>query len=512
MIRSQFTCTFLEDVVLNARTATEGKSECLDFIPGSNFLGIVAKNYNDFKKRGLAYKVFHSGKVRFGDGHPYLSGERAIKVPTNWLHEKGKTLTDSTIWIHGHIPEDEQERHRRDSIQLKQARSGFFFPQDGSLVEADLTFALKSAQDREYRKAEEGKLFGYTALKKGSQWSFYLDCDDESICNMVAPLLGGLHHVGRSRTAQYGTVKIDRISQSVELIDSEQLTGGVCLYAESRLALYDESCRPTAIPSVKSLRLPEGSLILPKKSQIRKYTYAPWNNKRKCRDADRVCIEKGSVIMLELSKPVPPDFFQSGIGCFKSEGLGKIIANPSFLKADKSGKLLNLKLRKARSKTCSKIPYIIDAVDSDIPLKNWLLERKDLLEKDISILKDVNTFVREKGDLFMNIITPSQWGQIRSIANSSKSWTELERLLFQKPTKTGKDGQKENSIDRHLSGFLVSGKSAETWKRRAEGKELRSILKDKLMKSASKYGSIYAVRLAAAMQAFSKNSSNRKGE
>ncbi len=508
MIRFQFTCTLLEDVVLNARTATEGKNECLDFIPGSNFLGIVAKSYDDFERNGLAYSIFHSGEVRFGDAHPYLNGERAIRVPASWFHKKGETLTESPILIHGHIPDDELKRQEDKSIQIKQARSGFFFPHDGSLTKADWTFSLKSAQDRESRRAEEGKLFGYTALKKGSQWSFFLECDDESTGNLVAPLLEGLHHVGRSQTAQYGTVRIERVSQGVEPINPEQLAGEVCLYAESRLALYDDkNCRPTAIPSAKSLGLPEGSQILPEKSQIRKYTYAPWNNKRKCRDADRVCIEKGSVITVKLSEPVSANFLKSGVGSFRSEGFGRIIVNPVFLVADKSGKLLNLKLRKAGSKTLSETSYIVEAVNSDIPLKNWLLERKSLLEKDISILEDINTFVKEKGELFKSRITSSQWGQIRSIANSSENWVELEKLLFRKATKTGKNGQKENSLDRHLSGFLVSGKSIETWKRKAGGKELRDILKDKLAKSASVYGSIYAIRLASAMQALSKSSS-----
>lgn len=42
MTTLQFKCTLLSDVILNQKAATEGPNQTLDFIPGSNFLGIVA--------------------------------------------------------------------------------------------------------------------------------------------------------------------------------------------------------------------------------------------------------------------------------------------------------------------------------------------------------------------------------------------------------------------------------------------------------------------------------------
>ncbi|HAQ36975.1 MAG TPA: hypothetical protein DCQ58_00570, partial [Saprospirales bacterium] len=70
MIIRHYKCTLKTDVVLNASLATEGNMETLDYIPGSNFLGIVAnqiyQNYMD-----QAVEVLHNGHVSFGDGIIY---------------------------------------------------------------------------------------------------------------------------------------------------------------------------------------------------------------------------------------------------------------------------------------------------------------------------------------------------------------------------------------------------------------------------------------------------------
>lgn len=54
MEKIQFRCELLSDIVLNDSSATEGKRRSLDFIPGNNFLGIVASQlYKD------SMSIFH---------------------------------------------------------------------------------------------------------------------------------------------------------------------------------------------------------------------------------------------------------------------------------------------------------------------------------------------------------------------------------------------------------------------------------------------------------------------
>ena len=74
----RFKMTFLDSIVLSKTSNTEGNIEPLDFVSGSCFLGIVAKEYNSFEN---PFMIFHSGDVRFGDAHLLHKGKKTYKIP-----------------------------------------------------------------------------------------------------------------------------------------------------------------------------------------------------------------------------------------------------------------------------------------------------------------------------------------------------------------------------------------------------------------------------------------------
>ncbi|MEI6882544.1 MAG: hypothetical protein WCK82_14590, partial [Bacteroidota bacterium] len=77
MTERYYTCTLESDVVLNSKMATEGNMTTLDYISGSNFLGVVANSiYAKHKEK--AYSLLHSGEVSFGDAH--ISHEKNNEV------------------------------------------------------------------------------------------------------------------------------------------------------------------------------------------------------------------------------------------------------------------------------------------------------------------------------------------------------------------------------------------------------------------------------------------------
>ena len=82
MKRKVYRCTLLSDIIINQKAATEGNQNTLDFIPGSNFLGIAASaiypdpDLTDSEKM----EIFHSGHVRFGDAHPLFNGQRTVLI------------------------------------------------------------------------------------------------------------------------------------------------------------------------------------------------------------------------------------------------------------------------------------------------------------------------------------------------------------------------------------------------------------------------------------------------
>ena len=91
MEKIQFRCELLSDIVLNDSSATEGKRRSLDFIPGNNFLGIVASQlYKETDE--AAWIIFHSGHVRFGDAHPSANGTRGLRIPAAFFYPKLKGI------------------------------------------------------------------------------------------------------------------------------------------------------------------------------------------------------------------------------------------------------------------------------------------------------------------------------------------------------------------------------------------------------------------------------------
>ena len=97
-----FKVTFLSDIVLNDSSNTEGNIETLDFITGSSFLGMVAKNYDEFAKTFDTFDIFHSGKVRFGEATPYFENKTTYKVPFCFFAPKldsdKKEVKNKELW------------------------------------------------------------------------------------------------------------------------------------------------------------------------------------------------------------------------------------------------------------------------------------------------------------------------------------------------------------------------------------------------------------------------------
>ena len=164
MTSQQFQCTLLTDVILNVKSASEGPNATLDFIPGSCFLGIVASNYDSFGEK--AWEIFHSGNVRFGDAHPALNGVRTLRAAASFYHPK----LDAIHYFNFHLIDNQMG-------QIKQCRTGFYNyctlpPQK---VNVGRQFAIKSAYDREQRRAKDEQMFGYESLVKGCVFLFEIN-------------------------------------------------------------------------------------------------------------------------------------------------------------------------------------------------------------------------------------------------------------------------------------------------------------------------------------------------
>jgi len=450
MKKMQFKCRLLTDVILNSRAATEGNNSTLDFVPGNNFLGIVARHYEELSKEKMEMEIFHSGKVRFGDAHPVVAGHekrRSVHVPAAMFYPKLKS-PEEECYIHHFYEEDPNHK-----MQLKQCRSGFYVFENGTgtlkRTENCSSFAVKSAYDRESRRAKDEQMYGYESINAGQEFLFEVECDNDATAEKVGPLLIGTQRVGRSRTAQYGLVSIEEAKFSTHAGNVAPVDGIIAVYADSRLIFLDGNGLPTFRPTPEMLGL-KGT-ILWDKSQIRTFQYAPWNYKRKCRDTDRCGIEKGSVIVVQTDSTAPVE--SQYVGSYKNEGFGHVIYNPDFLKAkDGTNGLAEYRLEKESSAKKEPEPRT-----TDTPLLRFLRNRQD--ENDIETMNKVNEFVKANKEKFKDpdVSFASQWGTIREIASHAKDESLLSKKLFGRDIFKGKLEFDDNE------GYLTHGVAEKEW-------------------------------------------------
>ena len=437
MKRLHFTCELKSDVVLNQRAATAGNHQTLDFIPGNNFLGIVAgRLYNDGSVSAAdKLRLFHTGEVRYGDAHPVLDGVRTLRVPASMFYPKGEKVSDRCFIHHGYDRDKDP-----DKLQLKQCRSGFYTFADGVGKEKriDTSFAIKSAYDSEKRRSEDERMYGYESLPKGLKMAFDVELDDSAahLADAITNALTGRRHVGRSRTAQYGLVSIEASNDSTP--DYTRPTQGelTTVYADGRLIFLDpETGEPTFRPTVTQLGLTSG-MIMWDNCQVRTFQYAPWNAKRMTRDADRCGIEKGSVFVVKDAKGVPSE--SKYVGNYRNEGFGKVIYNPSFLDYDKSRNGMAITLMEETSKPESGSGATVDAqalLATGSPLLQYLGRKQKEISKLEEVYELVNKFVDANFRKFNQELFASQWGSVRAIATSmvehsdAEIWRAVEQFL-----------------------------------------------------------------------------------
>lgn len=461
MKQKLFICTLLSDVIINQAAGTEGNQSSLDFIPGSNFLGVSASTlYDDNQLSSLDKKtIFYSGCIRYGDAHPAILGSRSLKTPLSFFLPKNQS---QPLYLHHFVDPSKVK------AQLKQCREGYILPKDDGvlMIKTKKNFAIKSAYDREKRRSMDEQMFGYESMKKGGVYMFEVTFDDsvsEILVNKVVKSLLGIKRVGRSKTAQYGLVEIKESASLASIYHKKQISEKdyVLLYAESRLIFADADGLPTFTPSAEDFGL-EGGTILWDRCQIRTFQYAPWNNKRRTRDADRCGIEKGSVFVIRPKKMVPEQFLY--VGLYQSEGFGKVCINPDFLlEANPDGisekRLTELNLEDiVTSGDSNNKESKLNTNDQklyDLVYKN---HQKEALQYEI--LTYVNDYTEKNEALFKGNSFASQWGSIRKIALAN-SGNRIKDLLFKEKT-----------------GYLMHGVAADKW----DAKRRRSTLEDFIVK------------------------------
>ena len=476
----QFECRLLTDVILRQSAATVGNGSTLDFIPGNNFLGIVAAHYDEFSPED-ATTVFHSGRVRFGDAHPVADdgSVRSLHVPASMFYPKTGKASETLYIHHFYNRADDNLGLGGGPQQLKQCRRGFyeFDKGEGTPAVIPTSYALKSAYDRDLRRSEDSKMYGYESLEKGTKFLLEVEVDDDGLAGRIAELLTGVHRIGRSRTAQYGLVELrEKAFKNVTGNISSSL---ITVYADGRLIFLDADGEPTFRPTAEDLGI-EGGEIDWERSQVRTFQYAPWNGKRMTRDADRTGIEKGSVFVISGGTVTGTGY----VGSYRNEGFGKVIYCPEFLESKRDNGRAVYVLRESADAAAATKPD--KTALEGTPLLQFVAKASMREKAEEFIYSQVNEFVSKYAGKFRGERFASQWGSIRMLAVQHSTYSEIVYQLFdkQKTTKHGKDNQKKDEPD----AYLTHGVAAEQWKKGGRIKLLRDFI-DGIHKE-SQYGDI----------------------
>jgi hypothetical protein len=431
MKRLDFICTFKSDIVLHASSNTEGKIEKLDYIPGSNFLGMVARDYVGFGAD--AFDVFHSGEVCFGDGHIMVDGEPTYHVPFSFQSYKGisfdKAQESDELFVHHFLEQSDFEEATAKGTQYKQQRVGFF-TSSGKHAKLEHSYKQKSAYNKHKRRSKDSSMFGYHALPVGNKWAFSVTIGDnmEKYEEKIRGLLVGKKRLGKSKSAEYGLVEIKEHTKSeTSNITNPKIQDDkyLYLYAKSRWVLTDENGINSYMPSMESLGFSKDDTVKIdwNKSQIRTSRYTPYVGARRNFDPERLVIDKGSVIVVDVSEGYDDTSFalkiQKPIGLYVSEGHGEVIVNPSWLLAKKV-KFSDTD-KSNNDNTVEKYNYKNDT-------NKWLTSERESTVNAAKLLSKVFVFINDKDNDVTN--KKSQWGQIRSRCRQSKNSLELYKSLF----------------------------------------------------------------------------------
>ncbi|MEO1412684.1 MAG: hypothetical protein AAFW73_22530 [Bacteroidota bacterium] len=489
-----FKCTALSDLLFNAALSTEGNLTSLDYIPGSNFLGLVAgKCYADADPLE-ALDLFHNGQVLFGDAHLAMAGRRSYPLPLSLAMEKGKqNLGKDTAWVH-HLKQGAP-------TQLRQQRGGYFDVVGNYCKRVGKRFALKSAYDREKRRSKDSQMFGYDALRRGQSFVFTVSLREgaEGYESLIRRALVGEQRIGKSKSAEYGRVLIEAIEQvpaDFVFADSPVERGDAAaaasrtlvIYAESKLCFLDAQGIPTFEPDLSTFGPQLKGRINWAKSQLRTYCYTSWDGHRRAPNARRDCLDKGSVLVIDLEEGTSVGTLYPVVGAFQSEGLGRVRYNPVFLEADQAG-WWTFKLRTPVPTAAEALQRKGTALRTASPKTSLgqLLNRKRVArERQRKIASAVAEFMKNRAE-HLACISPSQWGQIRRQATLASSVEDLRDALFLElpEGKTGKNG------------LLMRGVAAQKYWLVQDRKPIK-ILQGTLKKYKS-LGTAYCTKLAATM-------------
>jgi CRISPR-associated protein Csx10 len=323
----------LQPVIMTQSSATQGGVESLSYVTGSSLLGLAAAKLYSTLDEQQAWQMFHSGDTQFSHAYPRINGYASVPVAA-CLHfekmaswQKDDKLNADALSVHS-----ASEFVRNDDIQYKQCRDGFVNAL-GEVAKVKQVAITKTALN-ERQTAQDGQLFNYQAIEAGQVFIASISGDSD-VVEKITKAIEGEQRLGRSRSSEFGKVRITAIDESPTellplIVQGSAKSTSLTLLCLSDVEALNENGEPTYTPELNELAFGVSGTFNPKKSFIRTHTVSLFNRARAGFDGEQCLITKGSVLVFEQ---VSGDLsvLANGIGQNRQLGLGQVVVNPSWL-------------------------------------------------------------------------------------------------------------------------------------------------------------------------------------
>lgn len=409
MFKQVFQCKVQEPLVLFKKAKSEQTTESLDYIPGSVFRGAMAAAlFKDDADDSLINQIIFNNSVQFGDAHVCINGKRSLQLPFSYYMEVKEGNNELELF----------HEISNWSRKLKQKREGYFIFDNGEILlhKVETDDRLKSARSAENRASKEGSMYFYRFIDEGQIFEFEVRSVDEALLQKVVDKFHGKElYFGKSKQAEFGGKVLVTPVNGVLPVDTVTASAQI-IYAESNLCFLNQWGEFTSEPSIEQLVGNSETEIDWSRSQLRFRTYAPYNAHRQAYDFERLIIEKGSVFYLKQPVNVSSELVNNGVGCFLTEGFGRILIDPDFL--TEKTYVLNGQYKPTE-------PELENDATSEII--SGLQRMYSMVQRDAEIYVRAGQYVNNCG---LRGISASQWGGLYNSLRKVQNATEYDHVLF----------------------------------------------------------------------------------
>jgi CRISPR-associated protein Csx10 len=424
-LRQGLIIELLEPAIFTANAATEAAHDTVHVIPGSALLGAAASRL--YATIGDTWNAFHSGAVRFEDGLPMTqNGAIAFPMP-NSLHFPKRTTpsfagNDKNV-VNGTVHSLEATVGNENPIQFVQLRENFL-TSGGELLRVKTLSDTKSAIAAGEMRASDGQLFVYRSIAPGQRFYAEINGPKDLVVQIVAELCKPTTRLGRSKSAEFGAVRVSKANKCIDLTsETAKTTSQLTLWCLSPLALIDANGFPTLTPTAKAIGLGKGTYN-PERSFVRFTTLRSFNQHRNCYDVDRPVLQRGSVLVIDGVDPDDVDKLAAkpGIGLHQALGYGRVWVNPKLLSGNALEQQAAITVSSIEMAQSDPEPKVLSTATQYTLLK-WMETRAGGTTADIKT--DVDAWIKQLTEMYRIGNRDMASGERRSVGPSPSQWGKV---------------------------------------------------------------------------------------